>query len=167
MKLSLIVAMDRNGLIGKDGGLPWGRIPEDMRLFRELTELRPVIMGRKTFKAIGGRLLYRANVVMTHYACYQAPGAHVVGDVDSAVSAAKEYVVDWHARFSSVFVIGGAQVYAAFRDLVTEAHVTLIDGEYAGDTYFPFPLLGSPDWKPLAEPRTLAPGVVYHHLGRV
>lgn len=162
MKLSLIVAMDRNGLIGKDGGLPWGRIPEDMRLFRRLTTDKDVVAGRKTVESLprlDGRRLWMLSKD------WEAVDWEVVFD---ACDSPAEMIYNLVASESGdAFVIGGAKTYEAFRPWITSAHVTLIDGEYEGDTYFPFPILGSPEWEELSSPRTLAPGVVYHHLGRV
>ena len=170
MKLSLIVAMDRNGLIGKDGGLPWPRIPEDMRHFRATTKAKPIIVGRKTAGAIPS-LSSRPMYVVSES---KRLGPSTVYDLDgcaadvtvvrSPIHALARIAVEW-CRWP--ICCGGATLYRAYQGLFTEAHVTLIDGEFEGDTYFPFPLLGSPEWTPLAEPETLAPGVVHHHLGRV
>lgn len=165
MKLSLVVAMDRNGLIGKDGGLPWPRIPEDMWLFRTVTEMAPVIMGRKTFMSIGGRLAGRANIVMTRYKAFRAPGAHIATNTDQALEWARWHTVDG-TPWDTAYVIGGPAIYGLFAGDYDTAHVTLIDGAYEGDTYFPFPLLDSPEWEPAADPVPLCPGVTYHKLRR-
>jgi len=158
MKLSLIVAMDRNGLIGRDGGLPWPRIPEDMRLFKRLTMGKPVIVGRKTFNAIG-YLPFRYTMILSSRGRHKSP-------VDDTLRAAAEIATGDPGEPLPIYVVGGAETYAAFRDHVTEAHVTLIDGAYEGDTYFPFPLLDSPEWEPAADPVPLCPSVTYHKLRR-
>jgi dihydrofolate reductase len=162
MKLSLIVAMDRNGLIGRDGGLPWPRIAEDMRLFRELTtgKGKEVIVGRKTWETLPKLPGRDVAVLSRTLEIYQGCG---MWDVYEYPERAR-YELTIEA--GEGMVAGGAATYAAFRDLVSEAHVTLIDGEYEGDTYFPFPLLDSPEWEPAAGPRVLTAGVAYHHLRR-
>lgn len=165
MKLSLIVAMDRNGLIGRGGGLPWPRIAEDMRLFRLVTDMAPVVMGRKTFMSLGGRLLGRANIVMTRYKAFRAPGAHVATNTSQALEWARWHTVDG-TPWDTAYVIGGPAIYSLFADDYDEAHVTLVDGQFEGDTHFPFPLLGSPEWEPAAEPVPLAPNATYHKLRR-
>lgn len=161
MKLSLIVAMDRNGLIGKDGGLPWGRIPEDMRHFRRLTTGpgKEVIVGRKTWKTMPK--LPGRDVAVLSRTCEDIIGAWDVYPYPER--ALRELMIE----DGEGIVAGGAQTYAAFRDHVSEAHVTVIDGEYTGDTWFPFPLFGTPEWSPTQDPVSLAPGVTYHRLGRV
>lgn len=169
MKLSLIVAMDRNGLIGKGGGLPWGRIPEDMRHFVETTKRKPIIVGRKTAAAIPARSdrpMYMVSGAKRH-------GDATVFDPDgfmsdlfvarSPIEALCRASQDW----TSAVCVGGATLYRAYQGLFSTAHVTLIDGEFDGDTYFPFRLFGTPEWEPIAAPVELAPGVVYHRLGRV
>lgn len=161
MKISLIVAMDRNGVIGKDGGLPWPRIPEDMRHFRRITDGKEIIVGRKTYErlpSLPGRfvvVLSRTRGSGDFPGCWDA--------VDRPEDELRELLI----QADEGIVIGGAATYAAFEPHVSEAHVTLVDGDHPGDTVFPFPILGSPDWEPAAEPVRLAPNAVYHHMGRV
>lgn len=157
MKLSLIVAMDRNGLIGKGGGLPWGRIPEDMRHFRAMTTGKTMIVGRKTWDGLPPTVTGRRCVVFSRRKTF--------GDV----SRSYHFRMDLDRILESgegAFVIGGAATYAALQPYTDSAHVTVIDGEFEGDTWFPFKLFDTPEWAPLQSPVTLAPGVVYHKLGR-
>ena len=88
MKLSLVVAMSRSGLIGSAGGLPW-RLPRDLKHFRRLTWGKPIIMGRKTHEALGRPLPGRTNIVLTRQADFQAPGCLVAGDRDQAIALAE------------------------------------------------------------------------------
>ena len=118
--ITLAVAVADNGVIGRDGALPW-RLPEDLRRFKAATIGKPVIMGRKTFDSIGRALPGRLNIVLTRQAGWlpQDPAVQVVPDLDTALSVAGEV--------SEVTVIGGAQVYAlalplAGRILLTEVH---------------------------------------------
>lgn len=174
MKLSLVVAMDRNGLIGKGGGLPWGRIPADMRHFVETTADSPCIMGRNVFEAMPPRYGRYDVVVSKSMAeidhrrgpngewCSTAVARSPVDALVRAATTARALHLG-----DDVCVLGGPRIYAAFAGLADLAHVTVIDGEFEGDTWFPFRILDSPEWAPLQEPTTLAPGVVYHRLGRV
>jgi len=166
MKLSLIVAMTKDGLIGANGGLPWGRIPEDMRHFKTLTMGQPVIMGRKTWESLGGRhgLLGRMNLVLSKSLKQsENPSVFVRRALFPAIRTAIQY------GYQRAWAIGGASVFGEASDSFwfDSAHVTLIDGQFTGDTYFPFPILDSPEWVASAPPTILAPGVVCHHLERV
>lgn len=161
MKLSLIVAMDRNGLIGRDGGLPWPRIAEDMRLFRELTMGEIVVVGRKTWDDLPDGLPGRCVAVVARRGVTRRGYSILASGPDGCVNVLAA------TNAHKAIAIGGAETYATFRDLFDEAHVTLIDGAYEGDTHFPFPLLDSPEWEPAADPRVLTAGVTYHHLRRV
>ena len=118
--ITLAVAVADNGVIGRDGALPW-RLPEDLRRFKAATIGKPVIMGRKTFDSIGRALPGRLNIVLTRQAGWlpQDPAVQVVPDLDTALAVAGEV--------PEVTVIGGAQVYAlalplAGRILLTEVH---------------------------------------------
>lgn len=118
--ITLAVAVADNGVIGRDGALPW-RLPEDLRRFKAATIGKPVIMGRKTFDSIGRALPGRLNIVLTRQAGWlpQDPVVQVVPDLDTALAVAGEV--------REVTVIGGAQVYAlalplAGRILLTEVH---------------------------------------------
>jgi dihydrofolate reductase len=118
--ITLAVAVADNGVIGRDGALPW-RLPEDLRRFKAATMGKPVIMGRKTFDSIGRALPGRLNIVLTRQAGWlpKDPVVQVVPDLDTALAVAGEV--------PEVTVIGGAQVYAlamplAGRILLTEVH---------------------------------------------
>jgi dihydrofolate reductase len=126
MELHLIVAHDRNLLIGSDGKLPW-YLPDDLRHFKKTTMGYPVLMGRGVFEEIGCKPLPgRKNVVLTSrtYAGIQT---------FSSVSDALKYLNDEPL----VFVIGGAQVYRALIDACSRMYITEVDGVYHGDVYFP------------------------------
>jgi dihydrofolate reductase len=141
MKLSLIVCMSRNGVIGNNRRLPW-YIPRDMQAFRRYTMGKPIIMGRKTYDSLGGPLEGRTNIVMTRGCGWLPPGEIIVsGSVNEAVAAAEK------TGQPEAVVIGGAQVYAEFIPLCDTAVVTYIHNEFDGDTVFPCNLLKSPEWK--------------------
>lgn len=127
--LASIVAMARDGVIGVNGALPW-RVREDMRLFKRLTLGHAVIMGRTTYASIGKPLVERRNIVVSRTSGPIA-GCEVARDVDAALALAYE-------NDACPFVIGGAQLYAATIDRVTDLYLTEIDREVTGDTWFRF-----------------------------
>ena len=130
MTVSLIVAYDLNGTIGRNGALPW-HLPDDLKRFRALTEGHAVITGRKTYESI---LDHRANFVLTRRRGYDASWARVVSNID--------YAMRFAATMGDVFVIGGAEVYAAALPYVTRAYITIVHTQITGDnlTRFAFDL---------------------------
>jgi dihydrofolate reductase len=126
--LSLIVAVARNGVIGKDNRLPW-HIPEDLKRFRGLTMGHHIIMGRRTWESIGRPLPGRTSVVVSRRQDYSAPGALVVHSLAQALAAC--------GPDDEAFVIGGAQLYREALPLAQRIYLTRIEADYAGDTYFP------------------------------
>jgi dihydrofolate reductase len=131
MRLALIVAMDKNRLIGVNGRIPW-HLPDDMKWFREQTIGKPVVMGRKTFESIPDRfrpLTGRHNIVVTRNWLYQAEGVTVVNSVEAALAAAG--VMD------EIVVIGGAELYTQLLPQADRLYLTRIDAEFDGDAYFP------------------------------
>lgn len=133
MKLSLIVAMSRNRVIGKDNALPW-HLSEDLKRFRRLTTGHVVIMGRKTHESIGRLLPQRTNIVLTRRKNYQpVEGALVYGSLDDALAA----LGDSRDQTSEVFIIGGAELYRQALARADRIYLTLIDRDYEGDAFFP------------------------------
>ncbi|CAN5185119.1 dihydrofolate reductase [soil metagenome] len=131
MRVSLVAAVARGGVIGHAGVLPW-RIPEDMRRFRELTTGHPVIMGRKTWDSLPERfrpLPGRRNVVVTRNASWRGEGAQPAGSLDEALALLEDA--------PRVFVVGGGELYAAALPLADELLLTEIDAEIEGDAFFP------------------------------
>ena len=128
MTLSLIVAMSENRVIGRDGGLPW-RLSADLRRFKRLTMGHHLLMGRKTFAAIGRLLPGRTSVVISRQADYTAPGAVVVHDFAEACQVAQ--------GDDQVFVVGGGEIYRHALPQVERLYITLIHTPVSGDTYFP------------------------------
>lgn len=129
--MNLIVAVDNNWAIGKNGKCLVS-IPEDMKYFREETTGKVLIMGRKTFESLpSGPLANRTNIVLTTDKSYKAKGAYVCHSVDDVLEMIKPYDTD------DVYVIGGGMVYREFLDMCDVAHITKIDYCYDADTYFP------------------------------
>ncbi|MCB0786456.1 MAG: dihydrofolate reductase [Flavobacteriales bacterium] len=134
MSVQVIVAMAENGVIGRDGGLPW-HLPDDMQHFQRTTMGHPVISGRKNYQSIPERfrpLKGRSNVVITHDRDYRAEGALVVHSLEQAITEARRVNED-------LFIIGGGQIYAeAFlQDIVDRIFLTVVHAEVDGDVYFP------------------------------
>ncbi len=129
--IALIVAVAENGVIGRDGALPW-RIPEDMKWFVERTKGKPCIMGRKTWESLPKRPLPgRTNIVVTRDDAYEAERAVVVSSVDAAIGMAASEEPD------EIMIIGGAEIYRAALPVADRIYLTSIHGEVAGDTFFP------------------------------
>lgn len=125
---SLVVARARNGVIGRDNRLPW-RLPADLAYFKKVTLGRPVIMGRRTWESIGQPLPGRRNIVVTRNRDYEAPGATVVGSLQEAWRAAGDA--------EEACVIGGTSLFAEALETADRIHLTEVDAEVPGDTWFP------------------------------
>jgi len=134
----LVAAVARNGVIGREGGLAWN-IPEDMAHFKAVTAGGVVIMGRSTWESIPERfrpLPGRRNIVLSRQPGFRAPGAEVAATVEAGVALAIKPPTD-AASPSAVFIIGGAQVYAAALPLAQRLEITEIQQDFEGDTHFP------------------------------
>ena len=128
MKLSLIWAMDKNRLIGKDNALPW-HLPADMQWFRKQTMDKPILMGRKTFESIGKPLPGRINMVLTRQQDLNIEGCVVVQSLAAARAAAPQA--------DEMMVIGGAEIYALLLPEADKLYITHIDEGFEGDAWFP------------------------------
>lgn len=135
MIISAIAAVAENGVIGKDGQLPWN-LPDDMKFFQRTTLNHYVISGRKNYESIPDRfrpLRDRTNIVVTRGTNYQAPGAIVCHSLEEALDIAQK------AEVKEVFLIGGGQLYKEAFDagLVDRLYLTTVHAKPAGDVYFP------------------------------
>ncbi|MFT7617324.1 MAG: dihydrofolate reductase [Planctomycetota bacterium] len=126
--ISLIVAMDENNLIGKDGDLPW-RLSADLKHFKRNTLGKPIVMGRKTWESIGRPLPKRPNIVVTSGKSYEAVGAIVVHSLEQAIDACDDA--------PEVMIIGGSSIYAAFLPTADRLYLTRVHAQLEGDTHFP------------------------------
>lgn len=135
----LIVARATNGVIGRDGALPWS-ISADLKRFKALTMGKPMVMGRKTFDSLPGLLPGRRHIVLTRQADWQAEGAEVAHTVDEAMALAGE---------SCFAVIGGAEVFDLFWDHGTQFELTEVREDVDGDTFMRSPA-DDPLWEELA-----------------
>ncbi len=132
-KISIIAAMSSNRVIGTENKLPWN-IPDELKRFREITSGHPIIMGRKTHESIGKVLPNRTNIIITRDPEYKVEGAVVVHSLDEALDEASKKTLS-HDR--EIYVIGGGEIYKQAIPKADKLYLTIIDKEYAGDTYFP------------------------------
>ena len=133
MRVSLIYARARNGVIGQNGGLPW-HLPEDLAHFKRHTNGCPVIMGRKTWDSLPPKfrpLPGRTNIVISRQAHWKADGATLATNLAAALALCKEASAD------DVWIIGGAQIYAQAMPLAHRAVVTELELDAQGDAYAP------------------------------
>lgn len=126
-KIVVIVAVARNGVIGRDNQLIW-RLRSDLRRFKSLTMGKPLLMGRKTYESLGRPLPGRRTLVLTRDSSFTADGVAVVHDWDEAIAAAGD---------DDLMVAGGAQIYALALPHADAIHLTEVDASPEGDTVFP------------------------------
>ncbi|MDQ2792926.1 MAG: dihydrofolate reductase [Bacteroidota bacterium] len=137
--VALVVAVAENGIIGQHGQLPWGRLPADLRHFRQLTVGHPVVMGRKTFDSIGKALPGRPNVVVTRQQGWAAPGCEAAASVLGALARAQELDAE------TVSIIGGGEIYREALPAADVVYLTEIHHSFEGDASFP--ALSPADWR--------------------
>lgn len=144
--ISLIVAHDKNRVIGNQNALPW-HLPGDLKYFKEMTLHKPVIMGRKTFESIGKPLKDRINIVVTRQ--NRKPfenGVMYANTIHEALFVTR--------HFKEVMIIGGAQIYEQAMQYANRLYVTQIDHEFEGDAYFP----SYDDWQLVSENESISAG---------
>jgi dihydrofolate reductase len=127
MKISLIVAMGENRVIGVDNRMPW-HLSSDLKRFKRITMGKPLIMGRRTHESIGRPLPSRKNIVLTSDPTYVAPGCVVVHSLEDAFETADA---------DEIMVIGGSTLYEELLPKADRLYLTLIHRAFAGDTFFP------------------------------
>jgi dihydrofolate reductase len=132
--VALIVAIAENGVIGREGAMPW-RIKSEMRHFRRLTMDKPVIMGRKTFSSLKKPLKGRDNIVLTRNRGLPLKGAIAVESIDQALKVAGDCALARSA--GEIMVIGGAEIYALMMPHARRIYLTRVHGEPEGDVHFP------------------------------
>jgi len=128
--IALVVAVADNGVIGRDGGLPW-RLPDDLKYFKQVTIGHAIVMGRRTYESIGRPLPNRLNIVLSRSGDFAAEGVEVAPSFDRAIEIANA------AGHDRLFVVGGRAVYEAALPLADELHVTHVRADVPGDVTFP------------------------------
>jgi dihydrofolate reductase len=132
--LVLVAAVAENGVIGRDRALPW-RLPSDLRRFRALTLGHPVVMGRKTYDAIGKPLVGRTNIVITRDPAFSARGVVSAPNLEAALTVARGDALRRRVRY--IMIIGGGELYGQTIARACRLEITLVHASPAGDSLFP------------------------------
>jgi dihydrofolate reductase len=146
-QITLIVARATNGVIGRNGTLPW-RIPADLKRFKMLTMGSAMIMGRRTFESLPGVLPGRRHIVLTRDKTWSADGAELAHSVEDALALAGD---------EPISVIGGAEIFELFLPYADRFELTEVSGDIEGDTVMADPRSGS-DWRETAREQHQAEG---------
>jgi dihydrofolate reductase len=144
MIISMIAALSKNRVIGKDNDLPW-KLPDDMKYFMQKTQGHHAIMGRKNYDSIPQKfkpLPNRVNIVVTRQADFQAPGCMVVDSVEKGIEISRKN------KEVETFIIGGAEIYKLGLPHATRLYLTEIQAEISGDTFFP--PIDMKEWKEIS-----------------
>jgi dihydrofolate reductase len=134
MKLAFVVAVAKNGVIGRNGALPW-RLPTDLKHFKALTMGKPMLMGRRTWESIGRPLPGRETIVVTRDPAFSAPGIHVAHTIDAGLEIATEQARRMGA--DTIMIVGGADIFAALLERADTVHLAEVDLAPEGDVHFP------------------------------
>lgn len=130
---SLIVAATKDGVIGKNGDLPW-RIPSDLSYFKRMTMGKKMIMGRRTFESLPGMLKGRELIVLTRSEDYKVPdGVKLIHSLED--------VLDYENLDEEVFIIGGGEIFRKFIPKCNKLYITWVNRSFEGDTYFPLEMI--------------------------
>jgi dihydrofolate reductase len=133
-KITFVVAVAENGMMGKNGDLPWS-LPGDLKQFKEKTIGKPVVMGRTTYESLAQALPNRPNIVLTHNPLYRLDDAKVVTTLDMALALATEEAKKISA--DEISVIGGASLFAELMPRAERMYYTEVHASPEGDTRFP------------------------------
>lgn len=131
MKISLVVAMSENRVIGVDNHLPW-HIPEDLKRFKKITSGHPIIMGRKTYESIGRPLPNRTNIIISRNKDFRAEGTITCHSLEEAIK--------WASQASGndeIFIIGGGEIFKQALPIADRIYLTTVHWPYEGDAFFP------------------------------
>lgn len=134
IRISIVVAAAENDVIGLDGDMPW-HLSTDLKRFKALTLGKPMIMGRKTFMAIGSALPGRTSIVVTRDTSWQAEGVVPAHSLDQAIALAKE--ITKADEGEEICIVGGGEIYRQAIELADVIHITRVHAQPSGDTVFP------------------------------
>ncbi|WP_102349298.1 dihydrofolate reductase [Bacillus sp. Marseille-P3661] len=126
--ISLVVAMDKNRVIGKDNQLPW-HLPADLAFFKKVTMGKPIVMGRKTHQSIGRALPGRENIILTRDKNFTAEGCTIIHHIDELNKITNNH--------DEICIIGGAEIFKEVLPIIDRLYITEIEHEFEGDTFFP------------------------------
>jgi dihydrofolate reductase len=145
LRIAFVVAIAENGVIGRDGQLPW-RLPTDLKRFRKLTLGKPIVMGRKTYASIGRPLDGRDNIVVTRQRDFGAAGVHVAASIADALALARRLAGE--RATDEIMIIGGADIFRAAMADADRIYLTLVRGRPAGDVRMTLP--DPQEWQEIA-----------------
>ena len=128
MKISMVVAMTKEGIIGDNNMLLW-HLPNDLKRFKSITLNKPIVMGRKTYESIGRPLPNRRNIILTRERYHSFPGCEIMHSVQEILDATE--------GTDELMVIGGGEIYRLFWPLTTHLYITYVNTSLSGDTSFP------------------------------
>ncbi|MHB0954126.1 MAG: dihydrofolate reductase [Allorhizobium sp.] len=134
IKITIVVAVSENGVIGNDGDMPW-KLSTDLKRFKALTLGKPLIMGRKTFESIGRPLPGRPHVIVSRNPDFHPDGIEVAPSLEAAID--RSAAIASGLGVDEIFVVGGGDIYRQALPLADTLHVTHVEAELAGDTRFP------------------------------
>jgi len=146
--VTAIVAMDRNGLIGDGLKMPW-HLPKDLKRFRKLTMGKPIIMGRRTFESLPSPLDGRLNIVLSRNSTFRPEGCVVANTIPEAMEIARKNAEE--TQINEAMIIGGGVVFRETAGIWNRLMLTLVEGEFQGNTYFPMELVKNETWRIFAE----------------
>ncbi len=144
-KISAIVAMSENRVIGDNNQLPW-HLPADLKYFKTLTSGHPILMGRKTHESIGRPLPNRTNIILTRNRDYQTDGCMVVTSVQDAMQQVN--------GSDELFIIGGAEIYQQLMPQIQRIYLTIVHEDFHGDAFFP--VLHAEEWREVSREEHVA-----------
>lgn len=133
LKVALVLAVAKNGVIGDQNKLPW-TLPSDLKRFKETTMGHPVVMGRNTYESIGGPLPGRDNIVLTRQGAIDDPGVHTANSLEEACSLAKRFAAN--RKVDEIMIIGGGDIFEQTRGMADKVYLTRVDMDAEGDTTF-------------------------------
>lgn len=158
MRISMIVAMGRNRVIGKDNDIPW-KLPAEQQYFKEVTMGHAVVSGRKNFESMGRPLKGRRNIILTRNKEYKYDNCEVIFSKD-------ELFRKFYGSDEEVFIIGGEEIYKMFLPYSKKLYITTIDEDFEGHTYFPE--ISEDEWTVIFEKEGLTDEKnPYHYIFRV
>lgn len=157
LRLSILVAMAKNRVIGRDNRLPW-HLPADLKHFKFLTMGQTIVMGRKTYESIGKPLPGRANIVITRQTDYEIPGAVVVNSLEDALLVCEET----STTDTENFIIGGEKLYQQTIKICQRMYITEIQSNFDGDVFFPE--FNPGDWEETQRDKHVEGNLEYHFV---
>jgi dihydrofolate reductase len=134
LNLDFVVAVAKNGVIGRNGGLPW-RLPTDLKHFKALTMGKPIVMGRRTWDSIGRPLPGRETIVVTRDVNFSAQGAQVAHTIEAGLELAEQHAA--RLQTDTIMIAGGSDIFAALLDRADIIHLSEVDLAPEGDVLFP------------------------------